>query len=176
MTLVRSFEDVDSGELIEELRQLERAALIRLQGFWFALIVAGAITMFSPGRGGVYWLLAVPAGVALIVRWYRRRELPVMSTTWWCPMVGLWVIGGSNIVAGLSTARSGQIAAYAAVGAGFLALALHERSGILAGTAVATPTLAALIAMVDSAEPPAFPATIGFMWFFVGIVVWLYRY
>ena len=55
-------------------------------------------------------------------------------------------------------------------------LALSERSIILGWTAAATPVLAALIAAVESTEAATFPATIGFTWFFVGTVVWLYRY
>ncbi len=171
----RSFEEVDSRDLHDELRHLERAALVRAQGYWFALIVVGAITMFSPGRGGLYWLLTVPLGTAVIVRRYRRLALPVAPSPSWYPMVVLWVIGGANLVADLATSRTAQVLTYALIGAGFLVLAAVERSWILAGTAMATPLLAVLIAMVESTEPKAYPMTIGFTWFFVGLVVWLYR-
>ncbi|MGI9643971.1 MAG: hypothetical protein ACR2O6_01515 [Ilumatobacteraceae bacterium] len=174
-TAFRSFEEVDSRELHHELRNLDRAAIVRAQGYWFALIVVGAITMFSPEKGGMYWLITVPLGTAVIVRRYRRRALPVAASSAWYPMVTLWLLGGTNVVADLSTSRTAQVVTYTLIGVGFLVLASVERSWTLAGTALATPLLAGLIAMVGSTEPKAYPMTIGFTWFFVGLVVWLYR-
>jgi hypothetical protein len=176
---VHSFEEADSLQLFEELRLLERAATIRAQGYWFVLAVIGAITMFSPtvpaARLASYWLVAGPAGVVLVFWWYRRREALVVHTWWWYAITPLWMIVGTGVAAEVFPGQRNFSAAYAVVGVGFMTLAVLERSYILAGVAAATPVLAVLITSIGTVQPPALPATAGFMWFFVGGVVWAFR-
>lgn len=134
-----------------------------LRAYWYPLVVFGVLTLLSTpffelwdGAGaGLFWLVAAPAGIALVVRHYHRRELSVglasaprpYVVTAVCLVAACFALGfGGGIAGEPDVANFGPPVAVAVA---YLVYAWLERTVLLALLAIALAGLTVALALGD---------------------------
>jgi hypothetical protein len=148
---------------LTSIRSTRRRTRADLRSYWYPLVVFGVLTLLSSpffelwdGAGaGLFWLVAAPAGIALVMRHYRHRELTVglasaprpYVVTAACLVAACFALGFGGGIAGEQDVAS--FGPPLAVSAAYLVYAWLERAALLALLAFALAGLTIALALGD---------------------------
>jgi hypothetical protein len=153
----------EAARTLTSIRATRERTRADLRAYWYPLVVFGVLTLLSTpffelwdGAGaGLFWLVAAPVGIALVVRHYRRRELSVGLTsaprpyvvTAVCLVAACFALGfGGGIADDPDVANFGPPLAVAVA---YLVYAWLERTVLLALLACALAGLTVALAVGD---------------------------
>lgn len=156
----------EAARTLTSIRATRKRTRADLRSYWYPLVVFGVLTLLSTpffeiwdGAGaGLYWLVAAPAGIAVVARHSRRRELstglapaprPYIVTAV-CLVAACFALGfGGGIADEPDVANFGPPLAVAAA---YLVYAWLERSVLLVVLACALAGLTVALALGDVAR------------------------
>jgi hypothetical protein len=153
----------EAAHTLTSIRAARERTRTDLRAYWYPLVVFGVLTLLSTpffelwdGAGaGLFWLVAAPAGIALVTRHYRRRELSVglasaprpYVITAVCLVAACFALGSGGGIAGEPAVAN--FGPPLAVAVAYIVYAWLERAALLALLACALAGLAIALALGD---------------------------
>ena len=153
----------EAARTLTSIRSTRERTRADRRSYWYPLVVFGVLTLLSTpffelwhGAGaGAVWLVAAPAGIAVVARHYRRRELSVglasaprpYLVTAACLVAACFALGfGGGIAGEPDVANCGPPLAVAVA---YVVYAWLERTALLALLACALAGLTIALALGD---------------------------
>jgi hypothetical protein len=162
---MQSKQATEAEHTLREVERVRRATRRRLHPLWFPNVVVGAFFLGATAVGAladsstlplVYWLVGVPAGLALIIRHDMRNESRLGAEARLADpanAVLIALIAGVVLTNRLTDGDFGQVAWIYPVGLGWLGFAALYRDAPLAAAAAALLAIGTAIVAVEPAEP-----------------------
>lgn len=160
------------AQTLDQVEKLRRDTRRTLQSFSFPMVLFGALTLLSAplfliGDGGavaLFWALAGPAGGVATGVHYARREQTLGLSRCATPyiVVAVGIMAGAFLLPALTSGDLRDVVSNLAVAVGYLAFAVIERDGRIAGiAAVMAAVPLVLLALAPGLAGPVTAAVTG---------------